>query len=101
MDSMMRPSRGLRESATTTRKFGCFFLPTRINLILTMVLLRLRFWGKKRVYQGLAHARRHLEAGREAHLSALAPRHLLHHLPDLIELFDELVHVPDRRTRAR
>jgi hypothetical protein len=39
MDSMIRPSRGLLESATTTRYDGCFFLPTRINLILTMPLL--------------------------------------------------------------
>jgi hypothetical protein len=35
MASMMRPSRGLRESATTTLYEGCLRLPTRINLIFT------------------------------------------------------------------
>src|SRR5262245_10275732 len=35
MISMNRPSRGLCESATTTRYVGCFFLPTRIKRILT------------------------------------------------------------------
>src|SRR5687768_9371255 len=35
MVSMMRPSRGLRSSATTTRYVGCFFLPTRMRRIFT------------------------------------------------------------------
>src|SRR5680860_785002 len=51
---MIRPSRGLRESATTTRYDGCFVLPTRINLILTMLLLQTCWKGiysDKEAYQ--------------------------------------------------
>src|SRR6476646_8581145 len=41
MVSMMRPSRGDRASATTTRYVGCFFLPTRIRRIFTATVVRL------------------------------------------------------------
>src|SRR5260221_10846079 len=37
MVSRMRPSRGDRASATTTRYVGCFVLPTRIKRIFTAI----------------------------------------------------------------
>ena len=67
MVSMMRPSRGLRSSATTTRYVGCFFLPTRMSRIFTATtegssLLRvLRAWdAARRTHQVIEQGAQHL-----------------------------------------
>src|SRR4051794_12898479 len=83
---MMRPSRGERWSATTTRQIGSFFPPTRVSLSRTDIA------GQTTGLATLAHERP--EVGH-----APLPE-LLHHLAHLAELLDQLVHRLDVGSRA-
>src|SRR5215210_6683750 len=76
--SIVRPSRGERWSATTTRQIGFFFEPTRLSRMRTMRRERLEHAGAS---AHVAHHRR-----RVRHLAA---RQRLHHLLHLAELLDQ------------
>src|SRR5919201_271947 len=85
MTSMNRPSRGARESVTTTRYVGFFVVPARLNRIATATSsppdLR---------KSGQLHARK----------LALKAFELLHHLPELRVLLEETVDVLHVRPAA-
>src|ERR1051325_7182321 len=96
MFSMNRPSRGLRESATTTRYDGRLVAPIRINLIFTICVVSSSLRWQPQTRRELRQAR-HLptpspEPG-EAH-------HGLHHLPGLGEVLEERVDLRGGGARA-
>src|SRR3954468_7717934 len=81
---MKRPSRGARESATTTRHTGSFLPPTRVRRIATAIKRRRR----------LAPAHHGAEVG---HLPLLEAAH---HPAHLAELLDQLRDLLDGGARA-
>src|SRR3954453_11160973 len=91
---MMRPSRGERWSATTTRQTGSFFPPMRVSLSRTAMRRGSVAACKKglRPLLALAHQR--------AEVWHLAAGQALHQLAHLGELLDELVDLLDVGTRA-
>src|SRR2546428_14019319 len=102
---MNLPSRGERESATTTRYTGFFFDPTRVNLMRTAnrlpprFLSLLAFVGFCRFsLSGLRSSDRRLSRqGSEIWHLALA--HPLHELLHLLARVHQAVHFLDRRAR--
>src|SRR6476659_8850247 len=96
---MHLPSRGERESATTTRYTGFFFDPTRVNLIRTAKWLPpclrslLAFVGLRR----LALRRRRRGSGE---LRKLALAHALHELLHLLAPLEQTIDLLDARARA-
>src|SRR5215212_2235622 len=100
--SMNLPSRGERESATTTRYTGFFFDPTRVNLIRTANSLPpclrslLAFVGLRR----LALRRLLQLRGGAGKLRHLALAHALHELLHLLASLEQAIHFLDRRPRA-
>src|SRR6267142_6476729 len=101
---MNLPSRGERESATTTRYTGFFFDPTRVNLMRTAkrlppgFLSLLAFVGFCRFsLPGLRSSCRRLP--RESpEIRHLALAHALHELLHLLARVHQTVHFLDRRT---
>src|SRR5205814_1292324 len=96
--SMNLPSRGERESATTTRYTGFFFDPTRVNLMRTAKPLPpclrslLAFVGLRRLALLL---RRRLWRGRPRQLGKLAFAHALHELLHLLAALEQPVDLLD------
>src|SRR5689334_15464339 len=97
---MNLPSRGERESATTTRYTGFFFDPTRVNLMRTAKPLPpclrslLAFVGLRRL--ALRRGRRRC-AGQ---LGKLAFAHALHELLHFLAALEQAVDLLDGRARA-
>src|SRR5689334_23520430 len=95
---MNLPSRGERESATTTRYTGFFFDPTRVNLMRTAKSLPpclrslLAFVGLRRL--ALPRLRRR---GRARQLRKLASAHALHELLHLLAALEQPVDLLDAR----
>src|SRR3954454_24299091 len=95
---MKRPSRGERESATTTRQTGSFLPPTRVSRSRTAKVSvssesrRCAAGGRRSRLAGLPHER--------PDVGHLAAAHLPHELAHLIELLDELIDLLDARARA-
>src|SRR4030042_2563244 len=86
MVSTRAPSRAARESATTMRYDGLFFLPTRERRIFSKGHLRKRISGNERIrLLGQAQARRDSWAA--------ARSHHLHELLGLAILFQQAVDV--------
>src|SRR5687768_16398636 len=101
MVSTKRPSRGDVPSATTTRKWGCFFRPMRRSRILTGILVRIQENRRREAYKadsGLSRGRRPARSGSEgeAFHAAHHPAHLLHERLHLLELLQEAIHLRDR-----
>src|SRR4029077_2558881 len=98
---MNLPSRGERESATTTRYTGFFFDPTRVNLIRTAKPLPpclrslLAFVGFRRLALWRLRRRR-----RPRQLGKLALAHALHELLHLLARLEQPVDLLDGRARA-
>src|SRR5262245_16647559 len=96
---MNLPSRGERESATTTRYTGFFFDPTRVNLMRTAKPLPpclrslLAFVGLRRL------APRRGRRGRARQLGKLASAHTLHELLHLLAALEQAVDLFDGRAR--
>src|SRR5919112_5790941 len=97
---MNLPSRGERESATTTRYTGFFFDPTRVNLMRTAKSLPpclrslLALVGLRRL---TSLRRRRRRAGQ---LRDLAATHAFHHLLHLLAPLDQPVDLLDARAGA-
>src|SRR5215207_795994 len=95
--SIVRPSRGERLSATTTRQIGFFFEPTRLSLIRTAIGsgrlaptgLRARCALPAACQLGHLLGRRHPPVG-----------HRFHHHFHLVELLDQVVELRDLGARA-
>src|SRR5919109_5250365 len=109
MFSMKRPSRGLRESATTTRYWGAFFMPMRIRRILTAMVWECSCLGWPALPVGLpspcraggVRDRRSLPV--QAHLAQALGGHageLLHHAARLVELLEDGVDLLGGGARA-
>src|SRR5580765_2460287 len=101
--SMNLPSRGERESATTTRYTGFFFDPTRVNLMRTAkplppgFLSFLAFVGFCRLsLSRLLSCRRGRAAGKGSEIRHLALAHAFHQLLHLLACLDQPVDVLDR-----
>src|SRR5665213_2465779 len=96
---MNLPSRGLRESATTSRYTGRLVVPIRFNLILTNVVLLsetcLSELGWIDVLELSEHAS--LAADTLGALAAEALEHALH----LLETLEEAVDIGDGRSAAQ
>src|SRR5438477_2384263 len=96
---MNLPSRGERESATTTRYTGFFFDPTRVNLIRTAKSLPpclrslLALVGFRRLSLRLL-------LGGTGQLGELALAHALHQLFHLLASLEQAVDLLDARARA-
>src|SRR5918996_1113916 len=95
---MKRPSRGLRESATTTRYWGAFFMPMRIRRILTAMSGSAPVWGwparpgKVCRPPCVVDVRDRRSLATQAHLAQPLGAHageLLHHAAGLVELLDD------------
>src|SRR5260370_34509879 len=104
--SMNLPSRGERESATTTRYTGFFFDPTRVNLMRTAnylppgFLSLLAFVGFCRFsLPGLRCSGRCLSCQRPK-IRHLAFAHALHELLHLLARVHQAAHFLDRRARS-
>src|SRR3954470_2710026 len=100
---MNLPSRGERESATTTRYTGFFFDPTRVNLMRTAkrlpprLLSLLAFVGFCRFsLPGLRRGDRRL-SGQSTEIGHLAFAHALHELLHLLSRVHQTVHFLHRR----
>src|SRR5258706_7787673 len=107
MISMNRPSLGERESATTTRYAGFFVRPARLNRMWTATLHSPRLAGRRNVRRacvGFAFLESQPRREGRASLQLAHPAfHLLdalHHLLELRILFEQAVHVGDRRPPA-
>src|SRR3990167_1873957 len=99
---MKRPSRRLRESATTTLKNGRFLAPPRASRITTIGLpfkelglknrqFYAKFWNKRKKHY-LSHTGQHaLHAPH--HLRHAALGHHFHHFLGLLELAEQAVHL--------
>src|SRR5215210_1403131 len=99
---MNLPSRGERESATTTRYTGFFFDPTRVNLIRTANSLP-PCLGSLLTFVGLRclPLRRCLHrSGGTRKLRHLALAHALHELLHLLASLEQAIHFLNRRARA-
>src|SRR4051794_39097685 len=96
---MTRPSRGERWSATTTRQTGFFLLPTRVSLTRT-AKLRSPLRNQSRAQAAPARAPTLAATGQLLQVRHLPRLHRAHHLLQLAELLDELVHGLDVGPRA-
>src|SRR3954451_3958897 len=102
---MNLPSRGERESATTTRYTGFFFDPTRVNLMRTAkplppgLLSFLAFVGFCRFSLSGLRDRRLRLARKRTEIGHLALAHPLHELLHLLARLEQAVHVLHRRAR--
>src|ERR671936_533583 len=97
--SMNLPSRGERESATTTRYTGFFFDPTRVNLILTAKPLPPCLRSLLALV-GLRRFPLRLLLRYPGQLGQLAPAHALHQLLHLFAPFEQPVDLFDARAGA-
>src|SRR5829696_6013910 len=102
---MNLPSRGERESATTTRYTGFFFDPTRVNLMRTAkplppaLLSLLALVGLCRLACARLRRRgRALGAGERAQVGHLAFAHALHQLLHLLARHHQPVDLFERDT---
>src|SRR5918996_5768511 len=93
MFSMNRPSRGLRWSATTTRKNGRLFDPILRSRILVLIV-RVSSLAPAALAPGCPRHRRHPGDPRKLPGEPLpATQHRAHHLPRAIEVLEERVDV--------
>src|SRR5438034_3204909 len=104
--SMNLPSRGERESATTTRYTGFFFDPTRVNLMRTAkrlpprFLSLLAFVGFCRFSLSRLRSSRRRLSRQGAEIRHLAFAHALHELLHLFARIHQPVHFLDRGARS-
>src|SRR3954454_11603607 len=102
---MNLPSRGERESATTTRYTGFFFDPTRVNLMRTAkplpprLLSFLALVGFCRFSLPRLRSGRRRAAGKGSEIRHLPLAHALHQLLHLLARLEQPVDVLDRRAR--
>src|SRR5712691_12712948 len=103
---MNLPSRGERESATTTRYTGFFFDPTRVNLMRTAkrlpprFLALLAFVGFCRFSLPRLRSSGRRLSGQGAEIRHLALAHAFHELLQLLARVHQTVHFLHRRARS-